>query len=182
MAQKCLPFWAVLCFRSSYLSINFSISTLFCKLPNNESGSKKQLIFSNRALYCFHLPKTKNGTIVFPLSLFLSSFQLKLFMCGSIYSSHKYNLKFKPYWRYSQINWGEIISFIFFCFSKRTDTCWDEEIWPPTRVFHEEYVCCTATELKASVIPWCTKVIGKWARGVRAAISQSALTIDRLFL
>ena len=54
--------------------------------------------------------------------------------------------------------------FCIFCFSKSTDTCWDEVIWPPTRVFHEEYVCCTVIELKASFIPRCTEVIWKMNR------------------
>lgn len=89
---------------------------------------------------------------------------LKLPKCWKIHSSQKYNLKLKSYWGKSEINWGEIIAFIFFCFSKRSDPSCDEEIWPPTHVFHEEYACCTVTELKASFTPWCPKVFWKMSQ------------------
>ena len=99
--------------------------------------------------------------------LFLSSMVIltnKISLPNGLSCALEYSLKLKSYWGKSEINWGEIIAFIFLCFSKRTDTSCDEEIRPPTHVFHEEYACCTATELKASFTPWCTKVFWKMSQ------------------
>lgn len=102
--------------------------------------------------------------------------ELKLLTRWEMYSSWKCNLKFKPYWGNSHMNCGERIAFIFCCFSKRTDTCWAEEIRPRTRVFHEDCVCCPATELKASAIPWCTEVI--WKTGQRSQGCHSSICFN----
>ena len=175
------------------LSINFSINIIFiftiCPIGPLGPVPKSSLFFffSNRIF--FNLAKAKSEPICaiqweiripilhhnsfslfFSLSLSLSPSlshthtRLKLSKCWKIHSSQKYSLKLKSYWGKSEINWGEIIAFIFLCFSKRTDTSCDEEIRPPTHVFHEEYACCTATELKASFTPWCTKVFWKMSQ------------------